>query len=687
MRDIPLDTVRNIGIMAHIDAGKTTVTERILYYTGKTHRIGEVHDGMAQMDWMVQEQERGITITSAATTAHWKGCTINIIDTPGHVDFTVEVERSLRVLDGAVAVFSAKEGVEPQSETVWRQADKYSVPRIAFVNKMDIEGADFQRVVKMIRERLGAKAIAVQLPIGNDKSFKGVVDIIEMQAVIYPESGDGSTFTVTEIPSELREDAELLRAELLEALAENDENILDKYFGGAEISTAEIKAALRAATHQATVIPVICGSAFHNKCIQQLLDAINDYLPSPIDIGETVGSSPRDSEQTITRLPSDDAPFSALAFKVMTDAYVGKLVFVRVYSGVIKLGDMIYDVNRKARERVSKILRMHANDRSELNELRTGDIAAIVGLKDALTGDTLCDEKHQIVYGEMAFPEPVVKQAIEPKTKASQDKMQFAFQKLSEEDPTFRTYVDKETGQTIIAGMGELHLEIIVDRLRREFKVEANIGKPQVSYREKLSDSVDSVGVCEIMVAGKRQYASVKVHFEPLPTGSGVTVENHSGVSIPTEFFPSVKDGIIGATGAGIYGYEVLDFKATVTGGEYNELESTELAYKIAGADSLRKAWAQVGTLLMEPVMKVEINVPAEYVGDVMNNLNQRRGRVKGIETDHGLQVIEADVPLTEMFGYATDLRTVTSGRGNFTMQLATYEQVPDTIIKKLRGV
>ena len=687
MRDIHLETVRNIGIMAHIDAGKTTITERILYYTGKTHRIGEVHDGMAQMDWMVQEQERGITITSAATTCKWKDCTINIIDTPGHVDFTVEVERSLRVLDGAVAVFSAKEGVEPQSETVWRQADKYSVPRIAFINKMDVEGADFRRAIKSMKDKLSANAIAVQLPLGQDKSFKGVVDLIEMKAVLYPDSGDGLTFDVAEIPADYAEDAELSRAELVDVLAENDDILLEKYFSGEEITVSDLKSALRRCVKANSVVPVFCGSAFHNQGIQPLLDAINAYLPSPLDIGQTEGHSPKDMDKSIFRKADDDEPFSALAFKVMTDTYVGKLVYVRVYSGCLKLGEMVYNPNKKSKERVNRILRMHANDRTELSEIRTGDIAAIVGLKDTVTGHTLCKESHPIVFGEMEFPEPVIKQAIEPKSKADADKMANAFVKLAEEDPTFRTYADKETGQTIIAGMGELHLDIIVDRLRREFKVNVNIGKPQVSYRERLMGSAVVKGVCDMLVAGKRQYGEVEVSFSPTPIGTGIQIVDKFKSSLPKELFAGAKEGVMAARSAGVYGYEVLDFKAEIKDAGFSELDSSELSFKVAGADSFRKAMFQVGTALLEPVMRVEVSVPNECVGDVMVNLNNRRGSVKGINTDRGLQIVEALVPLSEMFGYATDLRTVTSGRGNFSMKVDTYEVVPESILKKLHGV
>jgi len=691
MRDIALETVRNIGIMAHIDAGKTTTTERILFYTGKSHKIGEVHDGTAIMDFMPQEQERGITIQSAATTCNWKDHTINIIDTPGHVDFTVEVERCLRVLDGAVAVFSAKEGVEPQSETVWRQADKYNVPRIAFVNKMDIDGSDFYRVIKMLKDRLNARGIAIQLPIGQDKSFRGCVDLITMQAYIYPPDSDGQTFTVSEIPLDIREDAELARDELLEAIAESDDAFMEKYLSGDDIAIEDIKSALRRTTKARTLVPVLCGSAFRNKCIQPLLDAICDYLPSPLDIGGMEGFEVRDLDKkreerrVITRNPSDEQPFSALAFKVMTDNYVGKLIFVRVYSGVVKLGDMVYNVNTKSRERVNRILRMNADARTELKELRAGDIAAFVGLRSTITGHTLCDDKHLIAFDDMVFPEPVVKQAIEPKSKADNDKMQIAFEKLSEEDPTFRTYVDKETGQTIIAGMGELHLEVLVERLKSDFHVEANIGKPQVSYKEKFLKEITVTGICDLPIAGKRNYGEVEVKFQPIQ--EGITISHELKQAELVDMYPFIKDSLMSSASAGIYGYELTDFSAIVVGGKFSDLDSTELAFKMAAADAMRKALMAVGTTLLEPVMKVDITVPNENVGDVMNNLNTRRGQVKGMEPQFGLQVVKAEVPLAEMFGYANDLRTVTSGRGTFTMQLDTFVQVPEVIIKKLRGV
>ena len=685
----PLEKIRNIGIMAHIDAGKTTVTERILFYTGKTYKIGDTHEGNAVMDWMEQEQERGITITSAATTAHWKGCSINIIDTPGHVDFTVEVERSLRVLDGAVAVFCAKGGVEPQSETVWRQAEGYGVPRIAFVNKMDIMGADFYNVVDMIKERLGANPIVLQLPIGAEDTFRGVVDLIDMHAIIYNDSEDntGAHFEVTDIPDDMKDMAEEYREKLIESLADLDEAIMEKYFVGDEITHDEIIAVLRKGTIANKAVPVTCGSAYRNKGVQPLLDLVVDLMPSPLDIPAIRGTKPGTEEEE-DRHADVNGPFAALAFKIMADPFVGKLAFFRVYSGKAKAGSYVYNSTKGKRERIGRILRMHANHREEVDEISAGEIAAAVGFKDVTTGDTLCDEKHQIVLEQMVFPDPVIQVAIEPKTKAGQEKMSVALMKLAEEDPTFRAFTDEETGQTIIAGMGELHLEIIVDRMLREFKVEASVGKPQVAYRETISRAVAAEGRYVRQSGGKGQFGQCKIEMEPLEPGTGYQFESKIvGGAIPKEYIPSIDAGIQEAAKSGLLGgFEVVDFKVTLVDGSYHEVDSSEMAFKIAGSMAFKEAAAKAGPVLLEPVMKVEVVVPEDYLGDVMGNVNSRRGRIEGTESRGGGQIIRANVPLSEMFGYATDLRSRTQGRGTFTMQFSHYEPVPKAMIEKITG-
>lgn len=684
----PLDKIRNIGIMAHIDAGKTTATERILFYTGKTYKIGEVHEGAAVMDWMEQEQERGITITSAATTASWKGYNINIIDTPGHVDFTVEVERSLRVLDGAVAVFCAKGGVEPQSETVWRQAEGYGVPRIAFVNKMDIMGADFYNVIDMIRERLGAHPVAVQLPIGVEDTFCGMVDLVEMNAVYYPEEDKtGASFDIKEIPAEMKEIADEYREKMIEALADLDEGIMEKYFVGEEITRKEIMDTLRRGTIAGKIVPVCCGSAYRNKGIQPLLDLVVELMPSPLDIPAIKGKKPG-SEAEITRPADVDGPFAALAFKIMADPFVGKLAFFRVYSGKINSGSYLYNSTKGKRERIGRILKMHANHREEVEQISAGEIAAAVGFKDVTTGDTLCDEKDQVILESMVFPDPVIRVAIEPKTKAGQEKMSIALMKLSEEDPTFRAYTDQETGQTIIAGMGELHLEIIVDRMMREYKVEATVGKPQVAYRETITRKSAAEGRYVRQSGGKGQYGHCKIEIEPLEPGTGYQFENKVvGGAIPKEYIPSIDAGIQEAAKSGIVGgFEVVDFKVTLTDGSYHEVDSSEMAFKIAGSMAFKDGVAKCAPVLLEPVMKVEVVVPEEYLGDVMGNVNSRRGRIEGTESRGGGQVIRAVVPLSEMFGYATDLRSRTQGRGTFTMQFSHYEPVPKSLVEKITG-
>jgi elongation factor G len=684
----PLEKIRNIGIMAHIDAGKTTVTERILFYTGRTYKIGDTHDGNAVMDWMEQEQERGITITSAATTTQWNNCQINIIDTPGHVDFTVEVERSLRVLDGAVAVFCAKGGVEPQSETVWRQAEGYGVPRMAFVNKMDIMGADFYNVVDMIRDRLGANPVPIQLPIGVEDTFKGMVDLVEMRAYIY--SGDdqtGAQFEITGIPEDMTQTAGEYREKLVEALADLDEAIMEKYFAGEELEKDEMIEALRRGTIAGELIPVCCGSAYRNKGVQPLLDKIVELMPSPIDIPPIKGHKPG-SDEEVERAADVGGPFAALAFKIMADPVVGKLAFFRVYSGKLKSGSYVFNSTKGKKERIGRILHMHANHREEVSEVAAGDIAAAVGFKDVGTGDTLCDDKQQVVLESMVFPDPVIQVAIEPKTKAGQERMSTALQKLSEEDPTFKAYTDGETGQTIIAGMGELHLEIIVDRMLREFKVEAAVGKPQVAYREAMTRPVSVEGKYVRQSGGKGQYGHVKIDVTPTEPGTGYMFENKIvGGAIPREYIPAVDQGIQEAAKSGIVGgFEVVDFKVTLVDGSYHEVDSSEIAFKIAGSMAIKDAFDKGKSILLEPMMKVEVVVPDEYLGDVMGNVNSRRGRIEGTETRGGGQIVRAVAPLSEMFGYATDLRSRTQGRGTFTMQFDHYEPVPRSMVEKLTG-
>ncbi len=686
-RDTSLEMTRNIGIMAHIDAGKTTTTERILFYTGKIHKLGETHEGAATMDFMVQEQERGITIASAATTAYWKGHRINIIDTPGHVDFTVEVERSLRVLDGAVAVFCAKGGVEPQSETVWRQASKYGVPRLAYVNKMDITGADFYNVVKMMQERLSANAVPIQLPIGSEADFVGLIDLVTMKAEVYYDN-EGKDIREEEIPESMRDLAEEYRQKMIEAAADEDEAIMEKYLEGEEISEAELKHAIRKGTIANRMVPVCCGTSYRNKGVQPLLNAIVDFMPSPLDIPPAQGAS-LDGAETITTECSDDAPFAALAFKIVADPYVGKLAFFRVYSGTLKAGTYVYNASKNKRERIGRILLMHAASRTEIEEAHAGDIAALVGLKETGTGDTLCDEKHPLLLETMEFPDPVIQVAIEPKTKAGQDKMTMALLKLADEDPTFKTFTDQETGQTIISGMGELHLEIIVDRLIREFRVECKVGKPQVAYRETLTKTVKSEGRYVRQTGGHGQYGHCVVEFSPLEPGSGFEFEDKTvGGAIPKEFIPAIKSGIEDASRSGVLGgYEVVDFKATLLDGSYHDVDSSEMAYKIAGSMALKDALEKAHCALLEPVMKVEVLMPEEYMGDVIGNLTARRCRIEGTEMRGNAQVVDAICPLSEMFGYSTDLRSRTQGRGTFTMQFDHYEQVSDGVAKKILGL
>ncbi|MDD7456985.1 MAG: elongation factor G [Clostridia bacterium] len=684
-REYSLEKTRNIGIMAHIDAGKTTTTERILFYTGKTHKLGETHDGAATMDWMEQEQERGITITSAATTCHWADHCINIIDTPGHVDFTVEVERSLRVLDGAVALFCAKGGVEPQSETVWRQADKYRVPRIAFVNKMDVIGANFYNAVDMMKTRLKANAVPIELPIGKEDTFVGIIDLIDEDAVIY-DNDLGTQFHTAEIPDDMKEEASEARQTLIEALADTDDDIAEKFLMEEEITVDEIKAALRRATIGMKITPVMCGSAYRNKGVQNLLNAIIDYLPSPIDIPSIEGTT-LDGQPEL-RHSSDDEPFSALLFKVMTDKFVGKLAFVRIYSGVLTTGSYIMNSSKGKKERVGRIVRMHANERQDINEAYAGDIVAIVGLKESTTGNSLCDPDHPVILEDMEFPDPVINVAIEPKTKAGQEKMGLALVKLAEEDPTFKTYTNQETGQTIIAGMGELHLDIIVDRLLREFKVEANVGKPQVAYRESIKKTVQKEGKFVRQSGGKGQYGHCVIILEPLEPGTGTQFEDKTvGGSIPKEYIPAVQAGIMEASQCGVLaGYETVDFKATVIDGSYHEVDSSEMAFKIAGSMAFKEAAKAANPVLLEPIMKVDVTLPDEYLGDVMGGLNSRRGQLKGMEMSNGVQLVSADVPLSEMFGYATDLRSCTQGRGNYSMQFSHYAEVPNSIAEKIIG-
>ena len=688
-RQVSLKDTRNIGIMAHIDAGKTTVTERILYYSGKIHKIGDTHDGAAQMDWMVQEQERGITITSAATTCFWKGNRINIIDTPGHVDFTVEVERSLRVLDGSVALFDAKSGVEPQSETVWRQADKYGVPRICFINKMDATGADYFMSVDTIRERLRANAVPIEIPIGAEDKFVGVVDLITMKANIY-KNELGTEFTVEDIPSDLVEVAEKYRAELLENIAEHDEELMEKYLEGEELTEEEIKRAIRTATIANAMNPVLCGSAYKNKGVQPLLDAIVDYMPAPTDVPDIKGVDPQTDEPT-TRKSSDEEPFAALAFKIATDPYVGKLAFTRIYSGTVESGSYVYNSTKGKRERIGRILMMHANKREEIDKAYAGDIVAIIGLKDTTTGDTLCDMDSEVILENMEFPDPVISVAIEPKTKASQEKMGIALAKLAEEDPTFRTYTDEETGDTIISGMGELHLEIIVDRLLREFKVEANIGNPQVAYRESITQAAEAQGKYVKQSGGRGQYGDCTLRVEPIDNpeeANGIEFVNAIvGGAIPKEYIPSVQAGAEEAAETGILGgYPMLDMKITLLDGSYHDVDSSEMAYKIAGSMGFRAAVAKAKPILLEPAMKVEITTPDEYLGDVMGDVSSRRGKIDGMNPKNGVHVLDAYIPLAEMFGYATDLRSKTQGRATYSMQMDHYEQVPNSILEEVLG-
>ena len=680
-RDVSLEQTRNIGIMAHIDAGKTTTTERILYYTGVNHKIGETHDGSATMDWMAQEQERGITITSAATTAYWNGHRINIIDTPGHVDFTVEVERSLRVLDGSVTVFCAKGGVEPQSETVWRQADKYHVPRMAFVNKMDIMGADFYNVLQMMHDRLKCNAVPIQLPIGSETFFKGIIDLLEMKAYIYNDSKALVNYTVEEIPEDMKEKAEEYRAAMIEHIAETDDELMEKYLEGEEFTLEEMKAAIRKSTINNTMVPVVCGTAYKNKSIQKLLDAIVDYMPAPTDIEHIKGVNP-ETEEEEERPSSDDEPFAALAFKIATDPYVGKLCFFRVYSGTVTAGSTVYNSVKDDTERMGRILQMHANHRKDLEVCYAGDIAAAVGLKNTTTGDTLCDPKAPIILESMEFPEPVIRVAIEPKTKAGQEKMGIGLAKLAEEDPTFRTYTDQETGQTIIAGMGELHLEIIVDRLLREFKVEANIGNPQVAYKETVRKLVEVDNKYARQSGGKGQYGHVKIKVEPNESGKGYEFRNQIvGGAIPKEYIPAVDAGIQGAMQAGVLaGYPVVDCIVTLFDGSYHEVDSSEMAFKIAGSMAFKEAMRKADPVILEPIMKVSVITPEEYMGDVIGDLNSRRGQIQGMETRPGAQQINAFVPLSEMFGYATDLRSKTQGRGQYVMEPSHYVEVPKSI-------
>ena len=689
-REFPLEKTRNIGIVAHIDAGKTTTTERILYYTGKIHKIGETHEGASQMDWMEQEQERGITITSAATTAQWKGHRINIIDTPGHVDFTVEVERSLRVLDGAVTVLDAQSGVEPQTETVWRQATTYGVPRIVFANKMDKIGADFLYSVRTLHDRLQANAHPIQLPIGAEDSFTGIIDLVKMKAEIYTNDL-GTEIEETEIPEEYRELAEEWREKLVEAVAETDEELTMKYLEGEEITEQELKEGIRRATTAVEFYPVLCGSAFKNKGVQLLLDAVIDYLPSPLDIPAIKGIDPKTDEE-VTRPADDSAPFSALAFKVMTDPFVGRLTFFRVYSGVLESGSYVQNATKGKRERVGRILQMHANSRSEISEVYAGDIAAAVGLKDTTTGDTLCDEKNLVILESMEFPEPVIQVAIEPKSKADQDKMSIALQKLSEEDPTFRAETNQETGETIIAGMGELHLDIIVDRMRREFKVEANVGAPQVSYRETFRSATQAEGKFVRQSGGKGQYGHVWIEFTPNEEGAGFEFENAIvGGVVPREYIPAVEVGLKDAMENGVLaGYPMVDIKAKLYDGSYHDVDSSETAFRVAASMALRAAAKKANPVILEPIMAVEVVVPEEYLGDVMGHVTARRGRVEGMEARNNSQVVRAMVPLAEMFGYATTLRSATQGRGVFTMTFDHYEDVPksvqEEIIKKNGG-
>jgi len=683
-REYSLDKTRNIGIMAHIDAGKTTTTERILFYSGKIHKIGETHDGVSQMDWMEQEQERGITITSAATTCFWNNNRINIIDTPGHVDFTVEVERSLRVLDGSVAVFCAKGGVEPQSETVWRQADKYHVPRMAYINKMDITGADFYNVLKMMEDRLSTNPVPIQLPIGKESDFVGIIDLLIMKAIIYKDDL-GEKIDIVDIPEDMRELADEYREKLIESISDYDESIMEKFLEGEEVGLDELKAAIRLATLNVDIIPVVCGSSYKNKGVQLVLDAIVDYMPCPLDVPAITGINP-DTEEEDSRKASDDEPFSALAFKIMTDPFVGKLAFFRVYSGSIESGSYVFNSSKGKRERLGRILQMHANHREEITTVYTGDIAAAVGLKDTSTGDTLCSDKAPIILESMEFPEPVIHVAIEPKTKAGQEKMSTALAKLAEEDPTFRTRTDEETGQTIISGMGELHLDIIVDRMLREFKVEANVGAPQVAYKESITKAVDAEGKFARQSGGRGQYGHCLIRMEPVEPGTGYIFENKTvGGSIPKEFINPINQGIEEAMRNGVLaGYPVLDLKVIVYDGSYHDVDSSEMAFKVAGSMAFKNGMRKADPVILEPVFKLEVVIPEEYMGDVMGDISSRRGRVEGMEMRGGAQIIKGMVPLSEMFGYATTLRSKTQGRGVYTMQFSHYEAVPKFISEEI---
>ncbi len=683
-RSFPLEKTRNIGIMAHIDAGKTTTTERILFYTGRTHKIGETHEGSATMDWMEQEQERGITITSAATTAQWKDTRINIIDTPGHVDFTVEVERSLRVLDGSVTVLCAKGGVEPQSETVWRQADKYGVPRMIYVNKMDIMGANFYRVVDMVRDRLKANAVPIQLPIGAEETFVGIIDLVTMKAEIYKDEL-GKEFETTDIPEEMMETAQEWREKLVESVCETDEELMMMYLEGEEPTIEQVKATIRKETIEGRMVPVVCGSSYRNKGVQLMLDAVLDYMPSPLDIPAIKGVNPDTGEED-ERPADDNAPFSALAFKIMADPFVGKLAFFRVYSGKLTSGSYVYNSVKGKRERIGRILQMHANKREEITEVYAGDIAAAVGLKDTTTGDTLCDEKAEIILESMEFPEPVIEIAIEPKTKAGQEKMGMALAKLAEEDPTFKTYTNEETGQTIIAGMGELHLEIIVDRLLREFKVEANVGKPQVSYKETITGNADVDHKYVKQSGGKGQYGHVKIRMYPREAGAGFEFKNSIvGGAIPKEYIPKIQEGIEEAMLTGpVAGYQVVDIGIELYDGSYHEVDSSEMAFKIAASMAFKEACKKANPVLLEPIFKVEVTVPEEYMGDVIGDISSRRGRIEGSDMNLGAVAVRGMVPLSEMFGYATDLRSKTQGRGTYVMQMDHFDKLPDHMIEKI---
>lgn len=689
-REYPLEKTRNIGIIAHIDAGKTTTTERILYYTGVVHKMGEVHEGAATMDWMEQEKERGITITSAATTCHWKGDRINIIDTPGHVDFTVEVERSLKVLDGAVTVLSAKSGVEPQSETVWRQAERYNVPRMVYVNKMDIVGSDYYNVIQMMIDRLNAHPVPVQIPIGAEDNFKGIIDLIKMKAVVYEEDYTKEPDAI-EIPAEYKEKAEEYRQKMLDAVAETDDDLMMKYLEGEELTEEEIKAAIRKATVECRICPVVCGSSYKDKGIQPLLDAVVDYMPSPLDIPPIKGVNP-DTNEEDERKADDKEPFAALAFKIMADPFVGKLAFFRVYSGTLNAGSYVYNSTKGKKERIGRILQMHANHRKEIETVYSGDIAAAVGLKDTTTGDTLCDENQPIILESMEFPDPVISVAVEPKTKADQEKMAIALQKLAEEDPTFRVRTDQETGQTIISGMGELHLDIIVDRMSREFKVACQVGKPQVAYRETIRKDVKSEGKFVRQSGGKGQYGHCWLELIPQEAGTGFSFESKIvGGAIPKEYIAPIEAGVKEAMENGVVaGYPMVDIKAVVYDGSYHEVDSSEMAFKIAGSMAFRAGALKANPVLLEPYVKVEVTVPEEYMGDVIGDLNSRRGRIEGMEPRNGVQVIDAFVPLSEMFGYATDLRSKTQGRGNYSMEISYYDEVPkniaDAIIAKQKG-